>query len=92
MTEGEFYNAIKRLLEQTVIHVHFSYEKESTQTTDEENNGVREELLMPEDVIQFLGISPTTLYRLCRQGLLKPVWVGGQRRFRKSDIDFFINH
>lgn len=39
----------------------------------------------------YLGISLSTLYRLDKDGLLKPFMTpGGHRRFTKSDLDRYI--
>jgi excisionase family DNA binding protein len=39
----------------------------------------------------YLGISVSTLYRLDRDGLLKPFMTpGGHRRFTQSDLDRYI--
>lgn len=54
-------------------------------------NQKEEELLSPEKVMSIGHISRSTLYRLTKAGILVPVWIGGQRRYRQSDIQEFIN-
>lgn len=41
----------------------------------------------PETVKARLKISESTLYRWAKSQILVPVWVGGQKRYRQSDID-----
>lgn len=49
-----------------------------------------EEFLTAEEVKTILGVSDSTLYRFNRSGILRVTWVGGQRRWRKHDIDTFL--
>ena len=51
----------------------------------------REEYIIPDEVESTYHISRTTLYRLAKAGILVPVWVGGQRRFRRSELEAYIN-
>ncbi len=51
-----------------------------------------ERLLKPEEVIELLSISESTLYQWSSQKkYLMPVKVGGANRYRESDIINFIN-
>ncbi len=49
-----------------------------------------ESYLTPELVKEKLCISESTLYRMCKAKILQPVWVGGQKRYRQSDIDKIV--
>ena len=49
-----------------------------------------EEFLSAEDVKAVLGISNSTLYRFDKSGILRATWVGGQRRWRKHDLELFL--
>ena len=49
-----------------------------------------EEFLTAEGVKAILGISDSTLYRFNKSGILRATWVGGQRRWRRHDIDTFL--
>ena len=49
-----------------------------------------EEFLSAEDVKAVLGISNSTLYRFDKSGILRATWVGGQRRWRRHDLDTFL--
>lgn len=42
-------------------------------------------------VAQLLSVDRSTLWRWDKTGYLKVVEVGGQRRYRKSDIDRILN-
>ena len=50
-----------------------------------------EEFILPNVVESTYHISRTTLYRLAKAGILVPVWVGGQRRYRRRDVEAYIN-
>lgn len=54
--------------------------KESSPRTEEET------LLTREQVMQKLNVVPSTLWRWQKRGYLIPIWVGGQHRYRLSDI------
>lgn len=43
------------------------------------------------DVLAYLRVTPRTIYRLIRSGELPAVRVGRQWRFRRSDIDRWID-
>lgn len=49
-----------------------------------------EEFLSAADVKAILGISNSTLYRFDKSGILRATWIGGQRRWRKHDIETFF--
>jgi excisionase family DNA binding protein len=59
---------------------------------------VRQELLAMQDLldleaaVQFLGTSKPTLYRLLRAGDIKGVKVGRQWRFRRTDLEAYLEH
>lgn len=44
----------------------------------------------PETVKAALKISESTLYRWAKSKILVPIWVGGQKRYRQSDIDRLV--
>ena len=50
-----------------------------------------DELLSPETVMSIGQISRATLYRLDKAKILIPVWVGGQRRYRRSSLLQYLN-
>lgn len=43
-------------------------------------------LMTRETVLEQLNVSPTTLWRWEKRGYLVPVEVGGQRRYKSTDI------
>ena len=47
--------------------------------------------LTSELVKEKLSISDSTLYRMCRAKILRPIWVGGQKRYRLSDIHKIVD-
>jgi excisionase family DNA binding protein len=51
---------------------------------------LEQELLDLDAAVQFLGTSKPTLYRLLRQGELKGLKVGRQWRFRKPDLEAYM--
>ena len=53
--------------------------------------GKTEEYLTPEMVKTLLRISESTLYRMAKAKILVPVFVGGQKRYRRSDIDKILS-
>jgi excisionase family DNA binding protein len=44
-----------------------------------------------DEVIAFLRVNPRTLYRLIRGGDFPAVRVGRQWRFRRSDLETWLN-
>ena len=50
-----------------------------------------EEFLSAEEVKAILGVSDSTLYRFNKSGILRATWIGGQRRWRKRDLEMFLN-
>lgn len=50
-----------------------------------------EKLLTKTDVCDFLNVSPNTLDRIVKDGLLPVYRIRGQCRFMQSDIDSYIS-
>jgi predicted DNA-binding transcriptional regulator AlpA len=49
-------------------------------------------LMTRSDLMEFLGISPTTLWRLARQAdFPRPVLVRGMKRWRRDEVDKWLN-
>ena len=53
--------------------------------------GKTEEYLTPEMVKTLLRISESTLYRMAKAKILVPVFVGGQKHYRRSDLDKILS-
>lgn len=51
----------------------------TTKTTDQ--------LMTIDEASKLLEVSKMTLHRWDQNGILKKVWIGGKRRYRKSDIE-----
>lgn len=49
-----------------------------------------DELLTIQEVSDLLEVSKMTLHRWDQNGILRKVWIGGKRRYRKSDIDQLV--
>ena len=47
-------------------------------------------LLTREQVMQKLNVAPSTLWRWQKRGYLVPVRVGGENRYRSTDIDKIV--
>jgi excisionase family DNA binding protein len=47
--------------------------------------------LTTEEVLTYLNVTPRTIYRLIRAGELPAIRVGRQWRFRRSDLDAFLD-
>jgi excisionase family DNA binding protein len=47
--------------------------------------------LTTEDVLAYLRVTHRTIYRLARSGELPAVRIGRQWRFRRSDLDTWID-
>jgi len=43
-----------------------------------------------EQVMQILNVSPTTIWRWKQNGQLTPICIGGQYRYKSTDIDKFV--
>ena len=46
--------------------------------------------LTTEEVLNYLKVTPRTIYRLIRTGELPALRVGRQWRFRRSDLDAWL--
>src|SRR5207253_1752900 len=51
-----------------------------------------ETFLTTEEVLEYLQVNLRTVYRLIKAGKIPAVRVGRQWRFRKSDIDTWLDH
>ena len=49
-----------------------------------------EAFLTTEEVLGYLKVTPRTIYRLIRSGDLPAVRIGRQWRFRRTDLDAWI--
>jgi excisionase family DNA binding protein len=49
-----------------------------------------EAFLTTEEVLSYLRITPRTIYRLIRSGELPAVRIGRQWRFRRGDLDRWL--
>ena len=49
-----------------------------------------EAFLTTEEVLSYLKITPRTIYRLIRTGELPAVRIGRQWRFRRADLDRWL--
>jgi excisionase family DNA binding protein len=47
--------------------------------------------LTTEEVLAYLNVTPRTNYRLIRTGELPAIRIGRQWRFRRSDLDAFLD-
>ena len=56
----------------------------------EAEEAANNKLLSVEEAAELLSVSKMTLYRWDKNDVLKRVEIGGQRRYRKSDIDRLI--
>lgn len=61
---------------------------EQMQAEANRNAGAKaqESLLTAEEVIETLKISQPTLWRWQKGGYITPIYVGGKRRFKRSDV------
>lgn len=50
-----------------------------------------EQLITPEDAAKILCVSSVTLWRWDKSSYLKPVYIGGKKRYRNSDLQQIIN-
>jgi PTS system nitrogen regulatory IIA component len=49
------------------------------------------DLFTPKQLAQYLQLSPRTVYRMLERNELPGVRVGGQWRFRKSEVDYWLD-
>jgi excisionase family DNA binding protein len=54
-------------------------------------NAIPSEVMTTEEVIAFLRVNTRTLYRLIRSGNFPAVRVGRQWRFRRSDLEAWLD-
>ena len=50
----------------------------------------KQAFLTTEEVLAYLKITPRTIYRLIRSGELPAVRIGRQWRFRRTDLDQWV--
>jgi excisionase family DNA binding protein len=50
----------------------------------------RQSFLTTEQVLGYLNITPRTIYRLIRNGELPAIRIGRQWRFRRADLDRWV--
>ena len=55
------------------------------------SEGVYSAFLTTEEVLVCLKVNPRTIYRLIKTGELPAVRIGRQWRFRRSDLDEWID-
>ena len=49
-------------------------------------------LLKPEELVPLLDVGKGTAYELVNSGRIKSLWVGGQIRVLKYDVQSFLEH
>jgi excisionase family DNA binding protein len=59
--------------------------------TDSESRSELMSFLTTEEVLAYLKVTPRTIYRLIRSGELPAVRIGRQYRFRRSDLDGWLD-
>ncbi len=61
-------------------------------TLSDTNEGVTlPSFLTTEEVLGYLKVNPRTIYRLIRSGELPAIRIGRQWRFRRSDLNTWID-
>jgi excisionase family DNA binding protein len=59
--------------------------------TQQRASGIPSAFMTTEEVIGFLRVNARTLYRLIRAGNLPAVRVGRQWRFRRGDLEVWLD-
>jgi excisionase family DNA binding protein len=59
-------------------------------TTNNSSAGHLTAFLTTEEVLAYLNVTPRTIYRLIRSDELPAIRVGRQWRFRRSDLDQWL--
>jgi excisionase family DNA binding protein len=54
-------------------------------------NNAPQAILTTEEVLGYLRVTPGTIYRLIRTGELPALRIGRQWRFRRSDLDEWLD-
>ena len=52
----------------------------------------KKSLMTPEDVANYLSISPRTVYDYAQKGKIPAIKIGGQWRFREDDISQWLDN
>jgi excisionase family DNA binding protein len=61
------------------------------ETLGDTNGGTKlPSILTTEEVLGYLKVNPRTIYRLIRSGELPAIRIGRQWRFRRSDLDDWL--
>ena len=63
----------------------------SMTVTDSESRPELLSFLTTEEVLAYLKVTPRTIYRLIRSGELPAVRIGRQYRFRRADLDGWLD-
>ena len=65
--------------------------KSLKETLSDTNGGTRlPSFLTTDEVLSYLKVNPRTIYRLIRSGELPAIRIGRQWRFRRSDLDDWL--
>ena len=62
-----------------------------TTVTDRDSRSELLSFLTTEEVLAYLKVTPRTIYRLIRSGELPAVRIGRQYRFRRADLDGWLD-
>jgi len=60
------------------------------QASEEKTEDKEEEYLRPEELSRILKVSLVTIWSWDKKGILHPLRIGNQKRYRKSDIEKFL--
>jgi excisionase family DNA binding protein len=63
----------------------------NTTVTDSDSRSELLSFLTTEEVLAYLKVTPRTIYRLIRSGELPAVRIGRQYRFRRADLDGWLD-
>jgi len=80
--------------EQLIEVIDYVVEKTRIELENEIRNKNTEIYLTSKEVCDFLNIDNTTLWRWDKRGYLTPIYIGGKKRYPKSEIEkrFTINN
>lgn len=55
--------------------------------TEQARSKTKDELMTPNDVCGFLKIDLSTLWRWDKREYLKPIYIGGKKRYLRSEVE-----
>mgnify|MGYP004448503121 CR=1 FL=1 len=88
MTSSELIALIRQFVRQEATEI---YARMRQEELENERRNAPSATMTRKEAMAYLGVSSSTLARMVQRRELRPVYVGGAVRFRKKDLDAYLN-